>query len=157
MVRTMQFAWAEIRHGWVTFVVSGESGRLRASVGDGIDAPRLLLNAMSALLNGAAAVTFSFDGEPTEIRWNMQMIRGELKVSISLHPQWGEEENVKTPWVEEGLPLLALAEVIHRETEFLINSLGEEGYREAWALHGTPTDALKELKSSIERVRANSG
>ncbi|MEU3710388.1 hypothetical protein [Streptomyces catenulae] len=153
MPESVEFRWIKMRHGWATFEIYKNSSNCRISVGDGVDAPRLILDAISALLNGASSVTFSFDGEPTEVRWHIRRERSSLNVKITLHSEWGAPEEDEPAWSSDRIDLAQFALSVKSAQENLMASLGESGYQREWPTHRTPNTALAEIEESIEKFR----
>lgn len=151
------FDYRLVGAGWAEGRIADDDGGCTITASYLSDALGNLLEAVVAVLQGAAESRCSWDEEPGEYRWVFACTGSELRLRILAFDElWGEKPDsdgqvlfatVQSP-VAIGAAVLATATALLKEH-------GLEGYREKWVEFDFPSEALARLESVVRRLRAN--
>ena len=123
------------------------------------DSLRCLVLAATAVISGFKRVSFGFDEEPGEYRWNICSPRlNEIELEILTYSElWGGRPDAdgRSLFKTRCLPEV-FAETVHATAQQLLNEYGEAGYLKQWVEHPFPSAQLAELTRLLKQ-RQNVG
>jgi hypothetical protein len=145
--------------GWADADVRVGEASAHASASYLGDALGELLDAVLAVAEGAATARASWDEEPGEYRWLLDLDGTELRVRLLDFREW--RGVVESP-DEEGEVLFdqrcdlnEFGAAVVAAARGVIDEYGIDGYREKWVEHDFPLEQLTRLEALLgERSRA---
>lgn len=117
----------------------------------------LVLGAVS-MLSGITSVSFGFDEEPGEYRWNVHL-SGPTEITLSIFSFFGPLGNQPSTEGESifcvTCPLLEFGKAVQAAAMSVLAVHGLAGYREEWAMHPFPSKALDLLNEYVALSESN--
>lgn len=140
------FQWGKMRHGWVSFELSGTVDRAyyRATVSDSTDVLKGLVAAMCALLRGESRQDVSFDNEPGEIWWQFRSQGSKLEIRVAFRSEWGRGVG-EGRWEASDVDLEQFAKNVFYSTRDLLERIGLDEFRKSWPSYPYPQSEMDEL------------
>ena len=148
----ISIAYSLVGSGWSRCVVEDGEAKVELSASYLSDALANLILGATAALSGFRSCTFSFDEEPGEYRWVVQ-VAGPDGVRIDVlefEEMWSERPD------SDGKRLfsthctgLMFAKAVESAASTVLKEHGLEGYKEKWVEHSFPEHQLEALRQCI--------
>ena len=137
--------------GWTGLRFSRGNERVEIQFSHVTDAPRQLLEALAALLRGAAEAEVVFLQEPGEVVLALKRLPGDLlHLKVFRGEDWGRADpSGPEPVFREKVPLPRFASQVLTEFDRVLREHGEAGYRQALRLYDFPTAAYNEVRALV--------
>ncbi|WP_310720374.1 hypothetical protein [Streptomyces lydicus] len=150
MSSDLQFSWSLTGAGWATYRITDGGAEHKSS-------PSYCTNALADLLVGVAGLygpdatqRFSFDLEPSEVRWVLSSREAAVGIGIYRFPDMFKsfdlpDDDGHLLWSSEQ-SRTAFAHVVVEAAQDVLRLHGEGGYRKKWMQHPFPVAELRELR-----------
>ena len=137
--------------GWSTCVVRTDQGHADITASYLSNALGDLAAAAVMLLEGATEARFSFDEEPGEYRWLLEVTSSGLRVRIlEFEELWGDQpDDAGRVRLDALCSVDEFAGAVQRALKAVDAKYGVEGYRKKWVEHDFPKAELDTLEAKL--------
>jgi hypothetical protein len=150
MADHFEFDWQLSGSGWATCRIADSSAEAKYIVGYGTDALADLLRGIGDLYRSEPVGRFSFDLEPTEMRWVLQGAGVNVAVSIYKFPDmftsYGVPDADGTLNWASVKPRSTFTHAVVEAVGAVLREHGEDGYKAKWSRFPFPVAALHDLR-----------
>ena len=143
--------------GWADCTISDGEQSCKITASYLADALGDLVLAANALLHWFNSVSFSFEEEPGEHRWELTKRRSndfELKI-FTAYRDYEKDANLEYRLVfQTVVTAKEFGKAVHETATKLLADYGEDGYLERWQLYPFPSEGLNELTLLLKEASA---
>lgn len=142
--------------GWSTCIVRADQGHVEVTASYLSNALGDLATAAVMLLEGTTQVRFSFDEEPGEYRWILEVTRDRVRVRIlEFKELWGgEPDDAGQVRLDAACSIEEFAQAVRHTLRDVLSTHGREGYRAQWVEHDFPQSELDTLEAKLNAPTA---
>ena len=147
----MEFSYRLTGAGWSEGRLSDGHSSVTLTASHLGDALGVLLNAVSALLEGAQQARCSWVQEPGESRWILDRAGSQVRLRVlAFHDaEFPEPDDRGRVVFETTAPLGELADAVARGAQEVLGEYGEDGYLELWREHAFPVSPLELIQAHL--------
>jgi hypothetical protein len=150
MSSDLQFSWSLTGSGWATCQIADGASEHKSSPSYCTNALADLLAGVVGLYSSAAAQRFSFDLEPTEVRWVLSSREATVEIGIYRFPDIYKSFDLPDAdgtlvW-SSAQSRITFSHVVMEAAQGVLRLHGEDGYRKKWVQHPFPFAELRELR-----------